>query len=559
MQRPFAPWRGFSMQLFMVTILPLTVLLVVVAFVSQAFHHDAMRSLVGERDLRTVRAAASVLEKELAHRQTVLQMLARGENWPPDLTQAVRTQPETSMAFDLGIAAVAADGNLISSSNPDFDWTGLLEALDSSTAEDGLLQKDGLVAAGLQVSGPQGSRLMGAYDPRRLIDAALAGLVDPQQETIQVFASSLTTASGGSLLFAVGPNAGEDLMTNYREAFAGAQNSGTHFHMVHGSERVMTYSRVGATGWVLVLDEDWESIAGPSLRSTQIAPLALAPALVLALVGLWFGARRVIQPLGELEQQTEALARGDFEAIHKPVGGIPEIQTLQRTLIDMVTKLQAAQRNLRGYIGAITAGIENERRTLARDLHDDTIQSLIALNQRVQLASMRENDSDTKARMVELQGMLQQTIANLRRMIRGLRPIYMEDLGLKTALEMLVEEMRSLSNADLRFSALGEEFRLSIDQEMALYRIAQEGLNNIIRHSQASRAELQLEFTPKQLLLRLRDDGIGFTVPENAASFAAQNHFGLLGMIERAEILHARLHIDSSPGQGTSIQLSLPR
>ncbi|MRR10153.1 hypothetical protein EG831_08805, partial [bacterium] len=104
MQRPFAPWRGFSLQLFVVTILPLTVLLLVVAFVSQTLHHDAMRSLVGERDLRTVRAAASVLEKELAHRQTVLQMLARGETWPPDLAEVVSAQPETSAAFDLGLA-----------------------------------------------------------------------------------------------------------------------------------------------------------------------------------------------------------------------------------------------------------------------------------------------------------------------------------------------------------------------------------------------------------------------------------------------------------------------
>lgn len=547
------------MQLFVVTILPLTVLLIVVAFVSQTLHHDAMRSLVGERDLRTVRAAASVLEKELAHRQSVLQMLAREENRPPDLEQAVRTQPELNTAFDLGLAAFAPDGSLLSSSEPNFDWPGLLATLEANPGDYSLMQRDGHVIAGLQITGPQSSSFLGLYDPQRLIDAALAGLIDPQQETIQVFIPSQAVADGGLLLFTVGPNAGEDLLLNYSEAASDGQNSGTHYYSVYGSERVMTYSRIGATGWVLILDEDWESIAGPSLRSTQIAPLALAPALVLALVGLWFGARLVIQPLDALEHQAEALARGDFGAIQKPVGGIPEIQALQRTLIDMAAKLQSAQQNLRGYIGAITAGIENERRTLARDLHDDTIQSLIALNQRVQMTSMRETDSDTKVRMMELQNMLQQTIANLRRMIRGLRPIYMEDLGLKTALEMLVEEIRPQSNADLRFSALGEEYRLSIDQEMALYRIAQEGLNNILRHSQATHADMQIEFLPEQLILRLRDNGIGFSVPETAASFAAQNHFGLLGMIERAEILHAMLKIDSAPGKGATVTLSLPR
>lgn len=107
----------------------------------------------------------------------------------------------------------------------------------------------------------------------------------------------------------------------------------------------------------------------------------------------------------------------------------------------MARKVQLAQQSLRGYLDAITAGQEEERRRLARDLHDDTIQSLIALNQRIQLAQMSTSDEASAARLSTMQQMAEQIVVDLRRLTRDLRPIYLEDLGLIPALKVLARDM----------------------------------------------------------------------------------------------------------------------
>ena len=194
----------------------------------------------------------------------------------------------------------------------------------------------------------------------------------------------------------------------------------------------------------------------PLLRATEWAPLVLAPVLIAALIGLFFGLRQIVQPLQSLEKKAADLGWGDYEAIEESVGGINEIQRLQTELIHMAHKVKLAQQSLRGYLGAVTAGQEEERRRLARDLHDDTIQSLIALNQRIQLAQLSAQDESMAEQLAEMQQMTEQTIADLRRLTQDLRPIYLEDLGLVTALDMLARDTsQSLKiPIDFQFSAV---------------------------------------------------------------------------------------------------------
>ena len=212
---------------------------------------------------------------------------------------------------------------------------------------------------------------------------------------------------------------------------------------------------------------------------------------------------------------------------------------------------------MRSYIGAITTGIETERRSLARELHDDTIQALIALNQRIQLILM-DSPETQKDVLGELHALVQQSMTNLRRMIRGLRPIYLEDLGLVASLEMLVREMEQSTNLPIAFSSRGLERRLDPQVEMSLYRMAQESLNNIIHHAKAKHAWVDLDFGEKELAVQIRDDGVGFNVPANPAEFPEKGHFGLLGLQERSELIHADLKIVSSPGKGTTVSIRLP-
>ncbi len=305
------------------------------------------------------------------------------------------------------------------------------------------------------------------------------------------------------------------------------------------------------------MEEPWRAVADPLLRTTELAPLVLVPVLAVALVGLWFGVRQIVQPLQSLEQKATKLAWGNFEAIEEPVGGINEIQRLQTELIHMAQKVKAGQQSLRGYLGAVTAGQEEERRRLARELHDDTIQSLIALNQRGQLAQMALDDHPALEQLVEMQEMTAQVIDDLRRLTRDLRPIYLEDLGLVPALDMLARDTSLILNIPVNFKTSGPDRRLRPEVELAFYRIVQEALNNVTRHSEASHVEVIFELTPETITLNVIDDGRGFNVPESPSEMAPVGHFGLLGMQERAELIGARLTIKSVMEQGTNVTVSL--
>ena len=319
----------------------------------------------------------------------------------------------------------------------------------------------------------------------------------------------------------------------------------------------MAFTPVQPAGWGLVIEESWEDISTPYLLTTQAAPLVITPLLVLALVALWFSARQIVQPLQALEKKAAELAAGDFISIKQPVGGIAEIRRLQEELAGMAQRLNTAQGSLHSYIGAITASAENERRNLARELHDDTLQALIALNQRIQLDQL-EQDKDASLPPDDLQKLVQQTIINLRRTVRGLRPIYLEDLGLAAALEMLADETRQNTEIPIHFRIEGSIYRLAPEEELAFYRIAQETLSNVTRHAQAKQAWLEIHFSPQQVRLVTRDDGQGFETPSSPAEFARQGHYGLLGLYERADLMGASLGITSQSGEGTRVEVILP-
>jgi signal transduction histidine kinase len=306
-------------------------------------------------------------------------------------------------------------------------------------------------------------------------------------------------------------------------------------------------------------EEMWRTATDPSLELTLVAPLVLIPPLLFAVAALWFGAKQIVQPLQRLESKAAALAWGDFDAIKESVGGIAEVRHLQMELTEMAHKVQAAQVGLHDYIGAITSAQEEERNRLARELHDDTIQAVIALKQRVQLAQRSIKTQSGHQSLDELESLAEQTIENLRRLTRALRPIYLEDLGLVTALEVLTQETSRANRIRIDFQLSGPERRLPREVELALYRIAQEALNNVVHHAKAKNAALHITFD-EDIKLEVTDDGLGFVVPKSPTDFAPSGHFGLLGMRERAELIGARFEVQSEAGRGTrlSARLAIP-
>lgn len=559
-------WRGLPLQLFVITVLPLTLLLLAIAFGSLALHQRAMRTMVGERDERATRAAATAISEQLNHRQAAIRGLALqavNANEPDHaLIDAAFLLPD----FEGGIALLSLDGMLLAASNDREMWreriatTGLIpfQQVDSTGTVrfPAPFSDAGSDEVLMLVASEAGDYIaVGAFSPATLARRALADIFGAGE-----LATAYVVTADGLILYQTGATSWSKSPSQQHPGVADALRgeSGTTYLTVAGDERVIAFSPIVPVGWALVIEEPWRAVADPLLRTTELAPLVLIPVLVVALVALWFGVRQVVQPLQSLERQATALGWGNFAAIEEPVGGISEIQKLQTELIHMAQKVNLAQKSLRGYLGAVTTGQEEERRRLARDLHDDTIQALIALNQQIQLAQLSVSKETMGARLATMQQMAEQMIDGLRRLTRDLRPIYLEDLGLIPALDMLTRDMNQLQEMSVTFESSGSKRRLSAKEELALYRIAQESLSNVYRHAQARKANVSLAFGTDAITLTIRDDGIGFVVPESPAQMAATGHFGLLGIQERAELIGAQMIIESTPGTGTELAINLP-
>ena len=202
----------------------------------------------------------------------------------------------------------------------------------------------------------------------------------------------------------------------------------------------------------------------------------------------------------------------------------------------------------------MTRGQEDERIRLARELHDDTIQSLIALQQRVELThkALGKDPALANARLDELKNLLTDSLASVRGYVRDLRPTYLEELGLIPALEMLAREARA------SFQIIGEETRLDAERELALYRIAQEALRNVAKHARAQTIALTLTFDAREVAITIEDDGVGFSAPDAPTTYARAGHFGLMGMQERAQLFGGNVYVKSEPGQGTKVVAFVP-
>jgi len=567
--RKTASWRGLILQLLLVTVLPLTFLLIAFTFGSLVLHQQAMRTLVGERDERAVRTAASAIAEQVHQRLNTIRLLsvkAEGVD-SSDLSAIFSSVDFLQSDFDYGLAFFGKDGKLEAASGDPPIWHALQPGLIPYFQKLFQGNETTLIVPGT-VEHPQTGDAMVlvlAVDPAR--QRVTAGSFSAAALAERILGDALSSGNPTSfilvdnnqrLLYRKGYLFTEaELISHSGVAEALRGESGTTYQRVGDSEHVVAYSPVETLGWGLISEEPWEMVDTPMLRTTQAAPLVLVPVLVLALLALWFAARQIIRPLQELETKSVELAGGDFQSIEQPVGGIAEIRHLQAGLVHMAHKVNAAQQSLHNYIGAITAAQEDERRRLARELHDDTIQALIALKQRVQLAGLNPHEAPTPASLDEISALTEQTIENLRRLTRALRPIYLEDLGLTTALEMLARETGQAAGIPVEFSLQGEERRLPSEVELAMYRIAQEALSNVARHAQASYASLGIDFLPQKVTLQIIDDGLGFEMPRSPAEFAHGGHFGLLGLYERADLIGANLQIDTTPDQGTRLTLTV--
>ena len=197
---------------------------------------------------------------------------------------------------------------------------------------------------------------------------------------------------------------------------------------------------------------------------------------------------------------------------------------------------------------------ELERRRWARELHDETLQGLGALN--VLLSAGLEGDLEAAVR--QSLGFIEEQIASLRSLISDLRPAVLDDLGLQPALEALAERMASTTglNVELDVDLASEReespTRLIPEIENAIYRLVQETLTNVAKHAATDRAAVSVRESNGSIDIEVRDRGLGFDLGE------ATGGFGLIGMRERADLVDGTLAVASTPGEGTTVTIAVP-
>ncbi len=197
--------------------------------------------------------------------------------------------------------------------------------------------------------------------------------------------------------------------------------------------------------------------------------------------------------------------------------------------------------------------VVEERRRIARDIHDEPVQALIYLARRLeQIADDAPRDAPSAVLLDETRELAIAVADGLRQLTEGLRSETLEDRGLAAALEELANGFRERGGADARISLRGDLSRLPVDVERGLLRIAQEALSNVERHAHADRVWLNLVGDSRRVRLTVRDDGMGF---DRTGYRAGRTGLGMIGMRERAALLGAKVRIYSRPGQGTTVMV----
>lgn len=262
------------------------------------------------------------------------------------------------------------------------------------------------------------------------------------------------------------------------------------------------------------------------------------------------------RPLRELQRRAEAMTQGDFSMLGQPAGGGHEVESLRRALDVMGEHIEQAQVGMQQYVAALTDAQEAERERVARELHDDTVQQLIALGQaveRAQRALQRGEHDLANQQLAALRSEITTTVHSLRTIISDLRPPALEDLGLIAALRLFLE--RNGESPTVHIHVEGPERRLDPSTEIALFRIVQEAWSNIQRHAQAQQVTLVFRYGSDALEVEMVDDGRGFRTGTDTGE---RGTFGLRGMHERALLVGGTLQINSAPGNGTRLHVHLP-
>lgn len=289
--------------------------------------------------------------------------------------------------------------------------------------------------------------------------------------------------------------------------------------------------------------------------------LVVLLALTASLMGLGANMlvlRFALSPLLDLQGVARKVIDGDLTArVPESMLGDSSLDQLVQAFNSMLESVQMDRSRLETLSGQILQAQEDERKRIARELHDETAQALTALLVRLRLLSNATTLEEAKSRVAELREVTARTLEEVRKLALELRSAVLDDLGLVAALELYIDEYNQRGNATARLVHDSLPQRLPPEVELALYRVAQESLTNAARHSHSKNIEVRLERSDSSISLTVEDDGIGFDV-DSVFSRRGDRRLGLFGMRERVLLLGGDFTVESAPGKFTRVTARVP-
>jgi signal transduction histidine kinase/cytochrome b subunit of formate dehydrogenase len=368
---------------------------------------------------------------------------------------------------------------------------------------------------------------------------------------------------------------------------------------------VMAFAPLEVAPWGVLIRQSEDEALAPADRLRERAIWLGVPALFVALLFVWVTARSVLRPVRLLTAAAEKISSGNLS---EPVPhlGRDEVGSLARTFDTMRERLKESRDGIQAWgrqleervrertgelersrdhlrevadenaalneelrrkeaarselLKKVISAQEEERRRIARELHDETSQALTALVVGMETAALEPETERRRVqkKLTELTELAVDTLDDIHRLIYDLRPSVLDDLGLVAGLRWYAESRLQAASVLVRVHVTGEDRRLPAEVETALFRIGQEAISNATRHAQAANVSLELGFEDDNITLEVEDDGVGFDVASVTESATARPGWGILGMQERATLLGGTLKLDSEPGSGTRVTVRIP-
>lgn len=295
--------------------------------------------------------------------------------------------------------------------------------------------------------------------------------------------------------------------------------------------------------------------------------------ITLSILANFFILKAAFRPLNTLKKTVDAAYRGDLtaRAARTPIGDptinrlrdalnsmLEELSSNRKWLEDLCRQLREREKERSDLLRRIITTQEEERRRIARELHDETSQALASFIVGLKFAEGLTKASQLKQKLAELRALVAGTMDRIRHLAIELRPSLLDDLGLVSAIQSYASEYSSRTGIKVDYFLDDlSKLRLAPEVEVAVYRIIQETLANVAKHARASSVSVVAMLRNSALRIVVEDDGEGFDI-DKVMEGAHEKRLGLLGMQERTSLIGGKFTIESQPGDGTTIFLEIP-